>query len=221
MPRFKRSDRPLGSLFTTEARRESPLCSLRFAAAVLILVGFFAPWVAHKTAALTVTGYELSEFAKFFPQVQGGSVPVRRALFVAPLLAAAISLTLTLHRTGARPLVRLSLTVVAALLILAVLPPYQSILDPAYRLQLVLVAGGILLTALTPLTQQLSERVRGVVFLLVTLAGAIPTLWQLVVFRPLIAGLYGARILPGWGLIASVTGFLLLFFASLRDIVTS
>lgn len=221
MPSFERSDRPLGGLFTTEARRESPLCNLRFAAAVLILIGFFAPWVAHRTAALTVTGYELSEFAKFFPQVQGGGVPVKRALFITPLLAAVISLALIVHRSGARPLVRFSMTALAALLILAVLPPYESIFDSAYRLQLVLVAVGILLTACTPLTRQLSERVRGMVFLLVTLTGAIPALWQVVVFRPLIAGLYGARVLPGWGLIVSITGFLLLSFTSLRDVLTS
>jgi hypothetical protein len=208
-------------LFTTQARREAPLCSARLAASALILVGFFGPWVAHNTAALTVTGYELSEFAKFFPQVQGGVVPVRRGLFVTPLFAAAISAVLVIHRSRGHPLLRLGGTVLAALLGLSVLPPYQSILDPAYRSQLILVAVGLLLTLLTPLAGRFSERTRGALFLLVALLGAIPTLWQYVLLRPLVAGLYEARILPGWGLIVCVIGFLLLSLTSLRDILTS
>lgn len=208
-------------LFTTQARRERALCSPRFVAAVLILVGFFGPWVPHRIAALTVTGYELSEFAKFFPQIQGGVVPVRRALFITPLFAATISLALVVHRSKGRPLLRLGGTILAALLGLAVLPPYQSLLEPAYRPQLVLVAVGLLLTLSTPLTGRFSERVRSMLFLLVATIGIIPALWQYALLRPLIGGLYEAHILPGWGLIVCVVGFLLLSLASLRDILTS
>ena len=63
---------------------------LRLLSLVLATAGYFGPWVPHETAALTVTGFELAEFAKFFPQVQGGVVPVIRALFLTPLVAAAI-----------------------------------------------------------------------------------------------------------------------------------
>jgi len=101
-------------LFTTQIRRERALCSVEFVASVLILIGFFGPWVAHRTAALTVTSYELSEFAKFFPQVQGGIVPVRRALFVTPLFAATFSLALTVHRSKGRLLFQFGGTVMAA-----------------------------------------------------------------------------------------------------------
>jgi hypothetical protein len=107
------------------------------------------------------------------------------------------------------------------LLSLSVLPPYQSILEPAYRLQLILVGAGLLLTASTPLAAQFSERVRSALFLLVVLVGAIPALWQYVMLHPLVAGLYEARVLPGWGLIVCVIGFLLLSLSSLRDILTS
>jgi hypothetical protein len=189
-------------------------------ASALILVGFFGPWVAHRTAALTVTGYELSEFAKFFPQVQGGVVPVRRILFVTPLFAATISLALVVHRSKGRPFFRFGGTVLTALLGLAVLPPYQSLLEPAYRPQLILVGVGLLLTLSTPLTGRLSERVRSMLFLLVALIGIIPALWQYVLLRPLIGGLYEARILPDWGIIVCLVGFLLLSLASLRDILT-
>lgn len=209
------------SIFATRARREPVLCSLEFVASVLIIVGFFGPWVAHKTAALTVTGYELSEFAKFFPQVQGGVVPVKRALFVAPLLAALISLALVVQRSRARPLLRLAATALAVLLGLFVLPPYQSFLEPAYRAQLILVAVGLLLMLLAPLARQLSERVRRVLLLLLALTGAVSALWQAVMLRPLVVELYGAPVWPGWGFVVCTIGFLLLLFVGLRGLLSS
>jgi hypothetical protein len=209
------------SIFDARSRREPILCSLEFAASVLIIVGFFGPWVAHKTAALTVTGYELSEFAKFFPQVQGGVVPLRRALFVAPLLAALISLALVVQRSSARPWQRLAATALAVLLGLLVLPPYQSFLEPGYRLQLILVVVGLLLILLTPLARQLSEQVRGGLFLILALAGAAAALWQAVMLTPLVTGLYGAPVWPGWGLIACTIGLLLLLFVGLRGLLRS
>ena len=63
---------------------------VRFLGLVLILVGYFGPWVPHRTAALAVTGLELAEFAKFFPQVQGGVVSITRELFYLPLVVAFI-----------------------------------------------------------------------------------------------------------------------------------
>ena len=72
----------------------------------LVVVGYFGPWIPHETAALTVTGFELAEFAKFFPQVQGGVVPVTRGLFLTPIAAVAILLGLVVSRLAARPAVR-------------------------------------------------------------------------------------------------------------------
>lgn len=207
------------ALFTTEARKTSALCSLHFLGSVLVAVGFFGPWVAHRTAALTMTGYELSEFAKFFPQVQQGTVPVRRALFLTPLLAAVISLALVIHRSNKGSLVRVGATAVTLLLGLAALPPIQAVLEPQYRVQLVLTVAGLLLTLTTPLTRQLSEQARGVLLLVLTLIGAAPALWQAVLIRPLVAQLYETTIWPGWGLIVCIIGFLMLLAAGMRSIL--
>jgi len=209
------------SLFTTEARKESVLCSLQFIGSVLIVIGFFGPWVAHKTVALTVTGYELSEFAKFFPQVQGGTVPVKRALFITPLLAAVISLGLVIQRSRKSLIFRLAGTGITLLLALFALPPFQAILEPQYRVHLILLVVGVLLTLATPLARQLSERVRGMLLLLLALVGAVPAVWQSILLRPLVAELYGTRVWPGWGLIVCGIGFLTLLLASLRDIARS
>jgi hypothetical protein len=209
------------AIFTTEARREPVLCSLQFVASVLIMVGFFGPWVAHRTAALTVTGYELSEFAKFFPQVQGGVVPVERALFVVPLLVASLSLALVIQRLSAPRLLRVLGTAFALSVGLFVLPPYQSFLERGYRLQLILVAVGLSLVLVTPLARQLSERVRGGLFLLLALSAAVSVVWQAVMLRPLVIEVYGAPIWPGWGLVVCAIGLLLLLFVGVRDLLSA
>lgn len=204
------------SLFSTEAREETALCSLQFFGSIIVLVGFFGPWIAHRTAALTVTGYELSEFAKFFPQIQSGAVPVRRALFVTPLLAGLASLVPTIHRSiRVRP-VRLGAVALMMLLGLAVLPPVQAISERQHRLQLGLVMGGIALSGVAPLVSHLSERLRGALLLLLAFGGAIPSMWQAILLRPLVVELYGRPVWPGWGLVACTTGFLVLMAAGLR-----
>ena len=176
---------------------------------VLAVAGCFGPWVPHKTAALTVTGFELAEFAKFFPQVQGGAVPVTRELFLMPLVAAAVLLGLLTNKLTNK-LTNALLILAAALLALAALPPYQYLLDPGYRGQLILAAIGLILVLLTPLARYLPRRAQGILIALLALAGAIPTLWQFVLLRPLIVALYDMPLGLGWGLVACMAGFALL-----------
>ena len=194
------------------AIRHSPfvICLLGL---VLAVVGYFGPWVPHETAALTVTGFELVEFAKFFPQVQGGTVPVTRVLFLTPLVAAAVLLGLLTNQLTNKltnKLTRALVILAAALLALAALPPYQYLLDPGYRGQLILAATGLILVLLTPLARYLPRRVQGVLIALLALAGALPALWQFILLRPLVVALYNAPLGLGWGLIACVAGFALL-----------
>ena len=206
----------------------------------LVLVGHFGPWVAHKTAALTVTGFELAEFAKFFPQVQGGTVPMRRELFYLPFVTALVLLALAdcsnpmAGRSAARRARSrnsfLSQSVIvplcaAALLLIALLPysivdaarqalttPVSFVLDPQYTGQLVLVIVGVVLTLLAPLARRLPRRAWGVLVALLALAGAVPPLYQFARFRPLVVALYDSPRPPGlgWGLIVCVGGFVLL-----------
>jgi hypothetical protein len=180
------------------------LCGL-----VLAVVGYFGPWVPHETAALTVTGFELAEFAKFFPQVQGGVVPVARVLFLTPVIAAAILLGLWVNRRGIRLALRLVGVGCAVVLALAALPPYQYLLDPSYRAQLVLTVGGVGFVLPTLLACRLPQRGRGILTALLALAGAVPALWQFVLLHPLIIALYGGVVGLGWGLIVCTAGFAL------------
>jgi hypothetical protein len=177
---------------------------------VLVIVGFFGVWVDHRTAALAVTGPELAEFAKFFPQVQGGTVPVIRGLFLTPVVAVAVVLGLVVSRFATRPAVRLVGTGLSALLALVALPPYEYTFSPDYRLHLVLVGCGVWLTFLTPLTHRLGWRAWGLLLALAALVGVAFPLWQFALLRPLIVALYGQTFGLGWGLVLFVVGSVLL-----------
>jgi hypothetical protein len=212
-------------------RRSSP--AMLMLGLVLVVAGHFCPWVDHKTSALTVTGFELAEFAKFFPQVQGGTVPIRRELFYLPLVTALVLLAMLAGRPSARPVRApnpfLSQSVVvlfAAGLLLSALLPYsivdaarQAITarapfvpDPQYTGQLALVVAGTVLTLLAPLARRLPRRAWGVLVGLLALVGALPALWQFALLYPLVGALYdGSEPLGlGWGLPACMAGFALL-----------
>ena len=193
---------------------------------ILVIVGYFGPWVPHKTAALTVTGWELAEFAKFFPQVQGGTVSIARELFYLPLVMVCIWLALLASRSATR-LARWIVPLLFAALLIAALLPYSVVdaarqalatrapfvLDPQYTGQLILVVAGVALTLLTPLACRFTRRPQDTLIALLALAGAIPPLWQFALLHPLVVALYAVPIGLGWGLIGCAAGFVLLFLS--------
>jgi hypothetical protein len=172
------------------------------------VVGYFGPWVFHRSAALTVTGFELSWFAKFFPQVGSGSVPVKREQFFAPLVAASLLCGLWINRFARWSILpRILMTGVAALPIFLVLPPYGFFLAPEYRRQLILVAAGLAMVPLTLLAHGLSRRAWAGLFALLALMGSSLAQIQFVRLRPLVVALYGDPVGLGWGAIACTAGF--------------
>jgi hypothetical protein len=212
---------------------------IRILGLILIIAGYFGPWVPHKTAALAVTGLELAEFAKFFPQVQGGTVSLSRELFYLPLIAVFILLALLAGRLtrwqAGKPaphrLARLIVPLLLAALLLVALLPYSIVdavrrafttrspivLDPPYARQSALVVAGVVLILLAPLARRLPRRAVGILFALLALAAAVPVLWQFALLCPLVVALYGEPPGLGWGLIACVTGFLLLLLSGIID----
>jgi len=186
-----------------------------FAGALLVIIGAFGPWIPHKTAALTVTGIELVELAKFFPQIKTGAVPVVRAFFTLPLLTGAIALALLIQRAVQRIGWRILLTGLTLVVMLPAAPPYPYLKAPEYRLQLILVLAGILIALLTPLSPILPDRARGAIIALLALAGLVPPIWNYVLLHPLVAALYGAPVGVGWGFVTFCVGSLLLFVSGL------
>jgi hypothetical protein len=200
---------------------------LRLLGLALVFVGYFGPWFPHRTAALSVTGFELAEFAKFFPQVQGGVVAIYRSLFYIPLVVAFVLLGILASQSTMR-VVRLIVPLFAVVVLLAAILPYPVVdsvrhalstrspltLDPQYMGHLLLLLVGSVLSLLTPLARQLPRRVRGVLILLLALAAGALVGWQVALLRPLVDALYGVRLGMGWGLVTCMVGFGLLLLSS-------
>jgi len=184
---------------------------------LLVIFGAFGAWVPHKTAALTVTGLELVEFAKFFPEVQAGDIPIVRALFALPALMGAITLALLTQWNARRVGWRILLSGLALAVTLTAMPPYRFLQAPEYRLQLVLTLASILLILFAPLTRALPSRIQGGFVALLALAGTVAPLWQFYQLHPLVAELYDTPVAPGWGLLAFPIGSVLLFVSGLLN----
>lgn len=185
----------------------------------LAVSGYFGPWVGHKTAALTRTGFELSEFAKLFPQVQSGAVRIIRAFLFTPPIAAGLALSALIYRHRCGNLVRVAGTIFGVLLALTAVPPYEYLGDPRYRGQLAMAAGGLLLVLLSPLTRRLSSRAHNCVNAVLAVMGIVPALWQFSLLRPLVATVYNRPVELGWGVMICTIGFaVLLVYATIRTI---
>ncbi len=197
----------------------------------LALIGYFAPWVPHRSAALAVTGFELAEFAKFFPQVQGGAVPLTRAVFYLPLVVAGVSLGLFVGQMGNR-WVRWGVALSVAGILLAALVPYTVIegvrlaltagapfhLDQEYGRQLGLALIGAALSGLAPFSgaHRWPPAVRRGIATLLTLLACVPPWVSLARIWPLFTALYGHSMGPGWGVFVCAAGFGLLWFTAWR-----
>jgi hypothetical protein len=217
----------------TERRSQNVDFRLYLLGTLLVIGGCFGPWVPHKTAALTVTGYELAEFAKFFPEVQGGVINIHRPLFYLPFVAALLLVAVFAGRSAAR-FVRLAVPLCVVAVFLATLLPYSVVdgvrqaltartamaLDPNVKGQLVLLVAGVVLAVAAPLARRLSRRALGLVVALMALGGVVPALWQYALLRPLVVGLYGVPLTVGWGMIVCVAGAVVLVFSGVRAAVS-
>lgn len=183
---------------------------------LLILIGYWAPWVAHPAAGLVQNGFDLSEFVKFLPQVKSGSEPMVRWLFFLPLTAVALSFGLL---TNGLPIwrshrLRLALVAVSLLLLIILIPPYpytpDRLLGDEFRARtiLALVSWVSFLLTLTGLGRRLPRRWVSILLALLTLVGTASPIVQFLSVRDALSAVYGRPITIGWGVWLMVGGTL-------------
>ena len=180
----------------------------------LAIVGYFGPWVDHRTAALVLTGQDMGEFVKFLPEVRAGTAPMIREFFYLPPFAAALGLILLMaSKRLAYPLVVRAVMVLAVLgLAWATLPPVwtpQLLVTAEFRKQTVAIAFCLLLLIIHPVLRYLPLRPSAVVMMVLALLGAGSPLWQFFAIREAVNRAYGWPVQVGWGLWVTVLGFLI------------
>ncbi len=196
--------------------------SLTLVGVLLAILGWYAPWVTstRHVAALTFNALDLTEFCKFVNRA--GTVNITREWFLVPLAAAALALALwaSLLALAYRYWGYL-LTLLAAVLMLVLLPPYPSLLK-AYssaedRVSLGLSVTGLIGIALIfSFGQRITGRWRNLVFIALALIGVIPTLWEFFSRAlPALSTVYASPALPAWGLLVTAIGFALVLVGAL------
>ena len=181
----------------------------------LALIGYWGPWVDHKAAALVLSGLDMAEFVKFLPEVRAGTEFMIRELFYLPPLAAALCLALMgSNRAWRYPLwARAIMVIVAIALAIIVLPPYTFILQALgsdeFRRQFLMGAGCLAVIGGMLLYRRLPKAIVAGLLIAVSLAGALPPLWQFLSIRSALDRVYGQPIHIGWGLWVTAAGFLI------------
>lgn len=181
----------------------------------LALIGYWGPWVNHKTAALVLSGLDMSEYVKFLAEVKWGTEPMVRELFYLPPLAAALCLALLAanERSGCSPWMRGLMLAAAVALALVVLPAYPFVLRaPAsaeFRWQFAASVLCLLFIVSYRFYRRLSASVAAWLLMGLAFVGAVPPLWQFFSIRNAIERVYSQPIELGWGLWLTAGGFLI------------
>jgi hypothetical protein len=179
----------------------------------LAIVGYFGPWVDHKTAALVLTGQDMGEFVKFLPEVRAGTAPMIREFFYLPPFAAALCLILLMasKQLAYRLVVRAVMLLAVLALAWAMLPPVwtpQLLVTAEFRRQTGAIAFCLLLLIIDPVLRRLSPRRMAVTMIVLALLGTAPPLWQFFAIREAVNRAYGWPVQVGWGPWITALGFL-------------
>lgn len=185
----------------------------------LILVGYFSPWVPHRTAGLALTGFEIGEWIKFAPEVLSGSSPLRRVDFYWPPAVAAMGLALLAGKIRPWHWLDWSLVMIAVILSLFPFPLLEEINDlNGFRAnigRLGLVALGEMTCLLIIARQGLPAKVRGAALLLAAGVGVILVSRAFSTAEPIVERLYDQAINPGLGYNLTRWGMVLLSMAGI------
>jgi hypothetical protein len=189
----------------------------------LILVGYFSPWIPHRAAGLALTGFEISEWIKFAPEVQTGTAPLRRASFYWPPFVAALGLAFLAtrrHRWSWWAWLLVALSAMLSLLPFPLLEEVRDLVGIRNNLgRLALVAAGLATVALALWRRRLPDRLRGPLLLLVGVGGTVLVTTAFSAAEPIVERLYNHLIDPGVGYHLTRGGMLLLALAGLVDLL--
>ncbi|HIC88855.1 MAG TPA: hypothetical protein EYP04_05590 [Anaerolineae bacterium] len=197
---------------------------LLLAALIVAALGYWGPWVAHASPALTLLGLDMAEYVKFLPAVQQGRIRLIRELFYLPLAGLSLDLTtLAVGWSQTRHWSRWGLLLLAVPTALAMLPPAwtpQLLWTPEFRTQTWMIIGCLGATvlgatSLAGLLPPLPSR-PGLAWIgwllalaLLNLGAAILPIRQFLQVRQAIAYVYGGHIQLGTGLALTPLGLLM------------
>lgn len=172
---------------------------------LLILAGYFGPWVNHKAAALVISGLDLGEYVKFLTSFRSGTVHLWREGFYWPLVAVSLILSLNAFRAERRYpwWLRWCFVVIALVAALNLLPPAWSppvLKSPEFRQQMIALLICGLGAAFSPFLALLPARITALLSLFLLAAALWWPIRGFLAVLPNISQLYHHPLQPGWGM---------------------
>jgi hypothetical protein len=215
------SQSDLGSL-DTNGQGKWQLAGVRWllpAGWLLAALGFFGPWIAHPTAALSLSGSDMAEFVKFLPAFLDGSLRLLRQLFYLPPFAVAVSIALLIGLDSLRysRFVRAVALLLAVPVSLQLLPPAwspASLIGSEFRAQTLALGVCWLLLACFWLYERLPAWLLGSVSAVLCLLAIFLPGWQFVTAKPAIDEVYSMPLSPGWGIVLCFIGLAIVALGS-------
>ncbi len=188
---------------------------------LLIVVGYWGPWVPAQPAGLRVLGLDLAEYVKFVAEVRSGQIRLTREVFYLPLVTLSLSLSLLAHRPELRlpGAARAILNLLAVPAALALLPPAWTpalLTTPEFVKQTAAIALCLAAAALSyPLLRRLPARLSAAATALLALLAVAPPLLAFARLSPALDAIYGQALPVGRGVWQMALGFALLAAGSL------
>jgi hypothetical protein len=191
---------------------------------VLAAAGYYGPWIAHGTAALTLSGVDMAEFVKFLPGVFDGSLQVTRQLLYLPPLAVVVSVALLvrsqrLHYPWPLRTLMLALAVPVSLQLLPPAWSFASLMTAEFRLQTVALGVSWVSLAGFWLWGRLPRWLTGSLSAALSLAAIGLSAWQLTIVKPAIDEVYGSPQPVGWGFYLCMAGLAIMAAGSVMLVV--
>jgi len=183
---------------------------------LLIVLGYWGPWVPAAAAGLRVLGLDLAEYVKFIAEVRSGEIALRRELFYLPLVALSLSLSLLAHQPALRlpRWARWTLNLLAAPAALAMLPPAWTpalLATPEFIKQSLAMVVCLMLALLSwPLLRRLPAWAAAAAVLVLAGLAVFPPLATFASLSPALDAIYGQVVPAGRGLWQMPLGFALL-----------
>ena len=178
---------------------------------MLATVGYYGPWIAHRTPALALTGSDMGEFVKFLPGVLDGSLRVVRQLFYLPPVAVALSVGLLVGNRSLRYplLLRIVALVLSVVVSIQLLPPAwspASLVTAEFRLQPIVLGICWLALAGFWFLGRLPIWLAGPISSALALLAGVLSAWQILTVKPAIDAVYGIPPAVGWGCASCLIG---------------
>jgi hypothetical protein len=186
---------------------------------LLAALGFLGPWIAHPTAALSLSGGDMAEFVKFLPGVLNSSLRLIRQLYYLPPFAVSVSIALLIGLDSLHygRFIRAAALLLAVPVSLQLLPPAwspASLIGSEFRAQTLALGVCWLLLACFWLYRRLPAWLLGSLSAILCLLAIFLPGWQFVTAKPAIDEVYGMPPSPGWGIALCFTGLAIVAFGS-------